>query len=156
MLKVTILAVGSLKERYWRAAQEEYLTRLRPMVRLGLEEVPHAPITPSFVAGQAVEKEAGSLLRRVPNETALIALSITGTAMSSEKLAERLRVMDEAARPICFAVGGSAGLSEAVLKRADWELSLSPMTLTHEMARVLLLEQLYRGLAINAGKKYHY
>jgi 23S rRNA (pseudouridine1915-N3)-methyltransferase len=156
MLKITVLAVGSLKERHWRAAQEEYLTRLRPMARLGLVEVPHAPITPSFGAEKSIEKEAEALVTRIPDEATVVALTVEGTAMSSEKLAERLRLLDEEARHVCLVIGGAAGLGDAVLSRADWQLSLSPMTLTHEMARVLLLEQIYRGLAINSGKKYHY
>lgn len=156
MLKITILAVGRLKEPHWQAAQKEFLVRLGPMAKVEVVETSAAPITASFGPGQSINKEGEGLLKRIPDGAAVIALAIDGQAVSSEKFATQLASLDEAGAPVCFVIGGAAGLSQAVLDRADRRLSLSPMTLTHEMARVLLLEQIYRGLTINSGKKYHY
>jgi 23S rRNA (pseudouridine1915-N3)-methyltransferase len=156
MLKITILAVGPLKEPHWRDAQKEFLTRLSPLAKLEVVEAPAEPITASFGPKQSIDKEGEGLLKRIPENATAIALVVDGKALSSERLASELADLDEAGAPVCFVVGGAAGLSKTVLERANRKLSLSPMTLTHEMARLLLLEQIYRGLTINTGKKYHY
>jgi 23S rRNA (pseudouridine1915-N3)-methyltransferase len=156
MLKIIVLAVGQLKNKHWRAAQEEYLAWLRPMARVELVEVQGSAITASFGPMKAMKKEAESLLKRIPEGATVAVLDVNGKTMPSEEFAERLDAVDESGGAICFVVGGAAGIDPSVLKRTDWRLSLSPMTFTHEMARVLLLEQVYRGLTISSGKKYHY
>lgn len=156
MLKITILTVGNLKERHWRSAQEEYLTRLRPMAKIDLTEIGQSPITASFNAKKAKATEAAHILKGLPANATVIALDENGLGMPSTELAKKLDLFDQETRPICFVVGGTAGLDRVVLDRADMRLSLSRMTFPHEMARVILLEQIYRGLTIVSGKRYHY
>lgn len=156
MLKITLLTVGDLKERHWRAAQEEFLTRLRPMARVDLIESPSAAITASFGADKSKQKEATGLIKRIPKNTTVIVLDEHGVEVTSQEFAKKLDELDQETRPVCFIIGGAAGLDDSVLEKADLKLSLSKMTLPHEMARVVLLEQIYRGMTIIIGKIYHY
>jgi 23S rRNA (pseudouridine1915-N3)-methyltransferase len=156
MLKITLIAVGSLKERHWRAAQEEYLTRLRPMARVNLIESPSAAITASFGPDKSKQKEAKGLIKRIPKDTTVIVLDEKGKEVTSQEFAQELDKLDQETRPICFIIGGTAGLDDSVLDKADRKLSLSKMTFPHEMARIVLLEQVYRGLTIINEKIYHY
>ena len=156
MLKITLLAVGNLKEKHWQAAQEEYLTRLGPMARVSLVESPSEAITASFGPDKSKQKEALGLIKRIPEGATVIVLDERGKEVSSQEFAQELDKLDQETRPICFIIGGTAGLNKTVLEKADRKLSLSKMTLSHEMARVVLLEQIYRGLTIINGKTYHY
>ncbi|MFH2063548.1 MAG: 23S rRNA (pseudouridine(1915)-N(3))-methyltransferase RlmH [bacterium] len=154
-MNLKVVCVGKMKERHWTAAQEEYLKRLGPLARIEVVEVAAERLGGSVTDEEAMRREGERLLRQVPDGAAMIALDRTGRQIPSESFAEQLRKLGETGRPICFLIGGAAGLSPAVLQRADLKLSLSEMTLPHELARVFLVEQLYRALSISHGGKYH-
>ncbi len=159
MLTVTVLCVGKLKELYWRDAFAEYEKRLGAFCRFRLTEVgeerlPDAP-TPAQIA-HAVEAEGDRLLEKTPKDAAGIALCIEGREMDSPALAAQIeRLAVTGISHIVFYIGGSWGLSEAVKDSARLRLSMSPMTFPHQLARIMLMEQLYRAFQITAGGKYH-
>lgn len=159
MQKVTILCVGKLKETFYAAAVAEYQKRLQRHCKLEIVELPEQklPDTPSPAEiDQALAREAATLEERLPRGGALIALCIEGTELSSEALSKKLSQLTAAgASQLTFLIGGSFGLHERVKARADLRLSMSPMTFPHHLARVMLLEQIYRAYQIDAGTKYH-
>lgn len=159
MLNVTLLCVGKLKEEYWRAACAEYEKRLGAFCRFRLVEVaeerlPDNP-SPAQIAA-TVEAEGKRLLEKLPKEAAVIPLCIEGKEIDSPALAayvERLTVAGTS--HIALVIGGSWGLSDEVKSRAALRLSMSPMTFPHQLARVMVLEQVYRAFQISGGGKYH-
>ena len=159
MLNVTLLTVGKLKEAYWRSACEEYLKRLGAFCRPSIVEVeeyrlPDKPSQAQIEAG--LEAEGKKLLEQIPSGSYVITLCIEGKELSSTQLAEKLaNVSVQGHSRVVMIIGGSFGLSNAVKARSDLRLSMSPMTFPHQLARVMVLEQLYRALGINAGTKYH-
>lgn len=156
MLNVTIVAVGKLKERFWADACAEYLKRLRPYARVVVEEV--GDLDPARAGGEqaAREGEGRAVLARIPARAHAIALDVGGRQRSSEQIAHRLDELALGGRSdVAFAIGGSTGLDRAVLARADETLSFGPITLPHNLARVVLLEQLYRAFRISRGEPYH-
>lgn len=159
MLNLTVLCVGKLKERFYFDAAEEYTKRLGGLCKFTLAELPEIRLPDSPSQAQidaALEKEGAALLERVPSGAALTALCVEGGLLSSPQLADRLsRWANTGTSRLCFAVGGSFGLSPAVKQRAALKLSMSPMTFPHHLARVMLLEQLYRAFQINVGSSYH-
>ncbi len=159
MLHVTVLCVGKLKERYWQEACAEYQKRLGVFCRLSVVEVaeerlPDAPGAAEIRA--TVQAEGERLLAKIAPGDRVIALCIEGREMRSEALAEYFRqaAVDGDSR-ITLVIGGSWGLSDAVKRRAALRLSMSPMTFPHQLARVMLHEQLYRAFQIMSGGKYH-
>lgn len=159
MLNVTLLTVGRLKEAYWRDACREYEKRLGAFCRPNIVEVEEfrLPAKPSQAQIEAgLEAEGKRLLEQIPQGSYVITLCIEGRELSSEKLAEKLAAVSvQGFSRVVMVIGGSFGLSPAVKARSDLRLSMSPMTFPHQMARVMVLEQLYRALGINAGTKYH-
>ncbi len=156
MLNVTVIAVGKLKESRWREAQEEYARRLRPFAKIEVIEVAAEPFGGSVTPAQAMRTEAERLERRLPKGATVIMLERTGGVLSSEAFAKLVGAEADAGREVAFVIGGAAGLDPAFLAAADKKISISAMTFTHEMARIILLEQLYRATTILAGKTYHY
>ncbi len=159
MYKVTILCVGSLKESYWRDACKEYQKRLQPFCRFQIIEVAEERVPDKASAAQlraVIDAEGERLLAKLDTASYPIALCIEGKELSSEQLAadiERLAVGGDG--NITFIIGGSWGLSDAVKSRARTKLSMSPMTFPHQLARVMLCEQLYRAMQILGGGQYH-
>ncbi len=159
MYKITVLCVGGLKEAYWRDACAEYQKRLKPFCRFTVTEVPEerVPDKPSPAQLKAVtEAEGERLLAKLDPASMPIALCIEGKEQSSEQLAaliERAAVGGDG--HLTFLIGGSWGLSEAVKAKARVRLSMSPMTFPHQLARVMLCEQLYRAMQILSGGQYH-
>lgn len=159
MLNITIACVGKLKESYLRDACAEYAKRLSAFCRLQIAEVeeerlPDKPSDAQIAAALAAEGKR--LLARVPAGAALIALCIEGKEMSSPELARRLEQLAVSGTShVVLMIGGSWGLSDEVKSSAALRLSMSPMTFPHQLARVMLLEQLYRAMQISAGGKYH-
>ncbi|MBQ8684233.1 MAG: 23S rRNA (pseudouridine(1915)-N(3))-methyltransferase RlmH [Clostridia bacterium] len=159
MLNITLLCVGKLKEAYWRDACAEYEKRLGAFCRFRLVEVaeerlPDAPSAAQIAA--TVEAEGKRLLEQLPRDCAVIPLCIEGKELDSPALAARLQKLAvEGTSHIAFVIGGSWGLSEAVKSRACLRLSMSPMTFPHQLARVMVLEQVYRAFQISSGGKYH-
>ena len=159
MLKVTVLCVGGLKESYWRDACAEYQKRLGAFCRLDVVELDEAPAPKKASDAQlqaVVDAEGKRILQKIPAGAAVAALCIEGKMMDSPELAERLsRMTVEGVSEIVFVIGGSWGLSDEVKRRAALRLSMSRMTFPHQLARVMLLEQIYRAFQISSGGKYH-
>ena len=159
MQHIRILCVGKFKEKYWEMAEAEYLKRLTPYAKvetLCLPEVrlSNDPKEAEILAG--IEKEGESILAKIPPKSHCVALCIKGKSLKSEELAAHMEnVTLSGVSDITFVIGGSNGLSAAVEKRADFKLSFSPMTFPHQLARVMLLEQIYRSFQIRSGGKYH-
>ena len=155
-MKFTIIAVGKLKEKFWTAACNEYLKRLGAYARTSVVEV--ADVDPNRVGGdaEAVEREGASILRAIPERSHVVLMAIEGKEQSSEELAKRIDALAlSGTSDITFILGGSCGVSEAVRGRADEAWSFGPITLPHNLARVVLLEQLYRSRKISRGEPYH-
>ncbi len=158
-MKLTIIAVGTLKEKYYREACAEYLKRMtvmRPVEMVEIaEETLKAEAVPALVE-QALAREGQRILSRIRNDDLVVALSPAGKTMDSPAFS---LAIDPAASPeskrMVFVIGSSHGLSSEVYARSRWLLSLGPMTFPHQLARVLLLEQLYRGQMIAQGRTYH-
>jgi 23S rRNA (pseudouridine1915-N3)-methyltransferase len=153
-MRIRIVAVGRLKEPHWRDACGEYLKRLRPYATVDVVEVADRDIGPD--TGRALAAEGADVLRAVPEGSRVVALALGGSAMTSERFAAWFSDgMLHGASDVTFVIGGSAGLDAAVLARADARLSLSEMTLPHQLARVVLLEQVYRAFRIMRNEPYH-
>lgn len=154
-MKILICAIGKLSKDYWRQAEEDYLRRLQHyghVERRELKDVPTAKRAPA----QIQEAETERILQALPAGAFLVALDRRGENMTSTDLAAFLESHRMRGTPsLVFAVGGPFGFSRRLLERADMVLSLSAMTLPHELARIVLLEQLYRAMTILKGEKYH-
>jgi len=161
MMNVHIICVGKLKEKFYLDAVAEYAKRLSAFCRLQIVELPEEklPQNPSqALIAAALKKEAEAIRGKIPPNSRVVALCIEGRMRSSEELAVKLRDCpwgEAAAKHLVFLIGGSYGLDEALKREAGDRLSMSPMTFPHHLARVMLLEQLYRGFQINAGSPYH-
>ena len=158
-MKLTILCVGKLKEKFMRDAVAEYEKRLTRYVKLDVVEVADEK-TPDGASEKEEErireKEGERLLRQIKEDDHVVALAISGKQYESLAFARRLDGFALCGRSrVVFVIGGSLGLSEQVLARADEELSFSKMTFPHQLMRVILLEQIYRGYRIIRGEPYH-
>lgn len=159
MQRVTVLCVGKLKERFYADAAAEYVKRLQRYCKLEIIELPEQrlPEDPSPAEIQrALRAEGAAIREKLPKGGAVVALCIEGNPCSSEELSRRMADFGIQGRTqVTFIIGGSFGLDEDVKKQADWRLSMSPMTFPHHLARVMLLEQIYRACQIAEGTKYH-
>ena len=159
MQRVTVLCVGKLKEKFYLEAAAEYVKRLQRFCKLELVELPESrlPESPSPAEVQrALAAEAVAIRERLPKGGAVIALCIEGKPCSSVELSRRMEELAVAGKTqLTFLIGGSVGLDESLKQQADWQLSMSPMTFPHHLARIMLLEQIYRACQIAAGTKYH-
>lgn len=158
-MKITILTVGKIKEKYFTGAVQEYSKRLGRYCKLEIIEVADEK-TPDHASGreeEQIRKKEGERLKKYIKDSAyVIALAIEGKQMSSEAFAGRLdRLGIEGKSHIIFIIGGSIGLDSDILKNADELLSFSQMTFPHQLMRVVLLEQIYRGYRIIHGEPYH-
>ena len=158
-MNITILCIGKLKERYWTEAIQEYSKRLSKYCSLTINELKEekAPDNASAAEELAVkEAEGKNILKQIKKETYVIALEIQGNELTSEALSEKIEALGVAGKSdLVFVIGGSLGLSEEVLDRADYRLSFSKMTFPHQMMRVILLEQIYRSFKIIRNETYH-
>jgi len=146
MLKISIFAVGKLKERFWKDACAEYLKRLGGYAKVEVRELPDSNI----------QAESQALLEALPADAPVILLDIKGKETSSEGLAEMLDSYALGGTShVAFVIGGSDGVSDAVKQRAAKRVSFGPITLPHNLARVVLLEQIYRAFKISRGEPYH-
>ena len=159
MQKITVLCVGKLKEKFYADACAEYQKRLTRHCRLELLELPEQrlPENPSPAELEAaLAKEADAVMEKLPRGGAVIALCVEGKTLSSEQLSDTLaRYAARSVSQATFLIGGSFGLHERVKQNADLRLSMSPMTFPHHLARVMLLEQIYRAYQIQDGTRYH-
>ena len=149
-MPAAIICAGRLREKYWQDAAAEYQKRMSRYNRLEIIEVPDQPEGP-----QAMKKEGEAMLAHIRPEDYVVALCIDAKQMDSTQLAAFFRERAPLGSRVVFVIGGSLGLHEDVLRRADKKLSMSLMTFPHQLARVMLLEQIYRAHKINAGERYH-
>ena len=159
MQKVTILCVGKLKEKFYIEASAEYLKRLQRHCKCEIIELPESrlPEDPSPAEKQkALSTEAAAIREKLPRGGAVIAMCIEGKLLSSEDLSKKLEQLAVSGKTqLTFLIGGSFGLHQSIKDMADLKLSMSPMTFPHHMARVMLLEQIYRAYQISDGTRYH-
>ena len=153
-----LICVGRLKERYWREAAAEYekrLTRFGRFETIELPDLPEPVNSSPAIERQIRQKEGEAILAKIREDDVVIALCIEGKQLDSVQLSQKLGELCASGRRVVFVIGGSLGLSEAVVSRAQMKLSFSPMTFPHQLARVMLLEQTYRAMKIAAGERYH-
>ena len=159
MQKVTILCVGKLKEKFYTDAAAEYVKRLSRFCKLEIIELneDRLPDDPSQAQiDAALAKEADAIRAKLPSSATIIAMCVEGKTMSSEALAQLMATTaSQGQSHLVFLIGGSFGMHPSVKALAAHRLSMSPMTFPHHLARVMLLEQIYRGYQINAGSRYH-
>ena len=158
MQKITVLCVGKLKERFYQEAAAEYVKRLGRHCKLDVVELPESrlPEDPSPREIQRALAAAAAIREKLPRGGAVIALCIEGKPCSSVELRRRMQELAVSGKSqLTFLIGGSVGLSEDLKRQADWRLSMSPMTFPHHLARIMLLEQIYRACQIATGTKYH-
>lgn len=158
-MKITVIAVGKIKEKFYTDAIAEYSKRLSRYCRLEVIQVADEK-TPDGASEaqerQIKEKEGSRILAQIKDGAYVIALAVQGTMLSSEQLASKLNKLGvDGQSQIVLIIGGSLGLSDEVLERADYHLSFSPMTFPHQLMRVILLEQIYRSYRIISGEPYH-
>lgn len=159
MMSLTILAVGKLKESFYLEAVEEYEKRLKGYCKLNIIQLKEEGLSqnpsPSEI-NQALEKEAVRIAEKIPPRATVVALCVEGTLLSSPQLADLLThcKSNGSGAMVCL-IGGSYGLADSLKQKAQHKLSMSKMTFPHHLARVMLLEQLYRGFKIEEGSSYH-
>ena len=158
-MQIDIIAPGRVKEQYLRDAVEEYSKRLSRYCRLNIIEVADEKTPEHATEGverQIKAKEGERIVKHLRDGAFVIALAIDGKQLSSEELAAKVNDLGlRGVSHIQFIIGGSIGLDDAILRRADFKLSFSKMTFPHQLMRVILLEQIYRAYKINAGEPYH-
>lgn len=159
MFSVTLICMGKLKEKFYTAAAAEYEKRLQGYCQFKLLELPEARLpenpSPAEIAA-GLDKEAETILAKIPKGAWFCVLTPEGKLLSSEALAQQMRQVKLSGKSsACFLIGSSFGIAPQVKARAELKLSMSPMTFPHHLARVMVLEQLYRAEAIQAGSKYH-
>lgn len=159
MLEITLITMGKLKEKFYLEAAAEYEKRLKGYCQFKLLELPECrlpdnPSTSEIVAG--LEKEADLILTKIPKNCWFCVLTPEGKLLSSEALAERMHSVKVSGKSsLCFLIGSSFGMSPRLKEKADFKLSMSPMTFPHHLARIMVLEQIYRAETIQAGSRYH-
>jgi 23S rRNA (pseudouridine1915-N3)-methyltransferase len=158
-MQIRIIAVGKIKDKFLQDGIAEYEKRLRPYAKVQVVEIPDekrpASASPAIEAA-ALEKEGERILAVIPDSSLIITLDVKGKNWSSEELAVSVGEWELSGKnQLAFVIGGDLGLSRAVLARSDLHLSLSKMTFTHPMARLLLLEQVYRAFRILRNEPYH-
>ena len=158
MIKINLIALGKLKERYLSDAVEEYKKRLSRYCNLEICEIEPVRLPEKPSQGEidaALEREAILIAKKILPESTVIALCVEGKGMTSEGFAENIKSQCDMGRSVTLIIGSSYGLSQKVKRVADLKLSLSQMTFPHQLFRVMLLEQLYRAFKINEGSAYH-
>ena len=158
-MSITIIAVGKMKEKPYRLMADEYLKRLSRYGKVDEVELPDLPepvnSSPAIEA-QIKDKEGDAILSRIRPGDYVIAMTIPGKQWDSPGLSRHLdELMNRGQSNLVFLIGGSLGLADKVLARADEEMSMSKMTFPHQLARVMLLEQVYRAMKIRSGERYH-
>ncbi|NBG88099.1 23S rRNA (pseudouridine(1915)-N(3))-methyltransferase RlmH [Isachenkonia alkalipeptolytica] len=158
-MKIDIIAVGKLKEKYLKIGMEEYLKRLQSYAKVKVWEVPDEKTLEGGSLREVSiiqEKEAERIVKKIPEGAQVIALDIQGKMLTSEELSETFQEYGLRGKSHwIFIIGGSLGLSKEILQRADLRLSFSKMTFPHQLMRLILLEQIYRGFKILKREPYH-
>ena len=159
MPEITLITIGKLKEKFYISAAQEYAKRLSGYCKFTLLELPEcrlpeAPSPAEIAAG--LEREAEEIFSKIPKGAWFCVFTPEGKELSSEAFAQKLaQVKLSGKSSLCFLIGSSFGMAPRVKERADFRLSMGPMTFPHHLARIMVLEQLYRAEAIQAGSRYH-
>lgn len=153
MLRISIICVGKIKEKYMQEAISDYCLRLSKYVKISITEVPEDQNSDT---SKRIEAECDAMIRKTPADAYKIVLDLKGKELTSEQLAAQLeKIPLQGFSHIVFYIGGSDGLSDKIRKTADGSFCMSKLTFTHQMARLILSEQIYRAMKINSGEKYH-
>ena len=159
MLAVKFICVGRMREKFYIDAFSEYTKRLQSLCKFEIVEPVEQRLSenPSDKEVKAaLDKEAQDIMKAIPNDAYVVAMCVEGKHMPSEGMGELIAARENSGKPkLRFVIGGSFGLADSVKARADMKLSMSKMTFPHHLARVMLIEQLYRGFKINEGSRYH-
>ena len=157
-MNMALICMGKLKEKYWRDAAAEYekrLSRFGKWETIELPDLPEPSNSSPAIEEQIKKKEGDAILAKLRESDVVVCLCIEGRQMDSVQLSKKLTELIDTGRRVVFIIGGSLGLSDEVVRRAQLKLSFSPMTFPHQLARIMLLEQTYRALKIAAGERYH-
>lgn len=158
MLSVYLICVGKLKEKFYKDACAEYIKRLSPYCKLTVVEIPEVKLSPKPTLGEitaALAREGEAIRAKIPPSARVAALCVEGRLRSSEEMAHMIPAQGSGDKHLVFLIGGSYGLHPSIKAEAQIQLSMSPMTFPHHLARVMLLEQVYRAFKINEGSSYH-
>lgn len=155
-MKIKIVALGKIKEKFLKDGINEFLKRLTPYATVEVVELSPIEIKDENLTDKILEQEAEKILACIKSNSYVITMEIDGTTFSSEKFAQKIEeIGNQGFNEIVFVIGSSCGLAKSVSARADFKLSLSKMTFLHQFARLLLVEQIYRAFKIQKGETYH-
>lgn len=155
-MKIKIVALGKIKEKFLREGVHEFLKRLTPYANVQIVELSPIEIKDENLTQKVLEQEGEKILAQIKPNSYVITLEINGANFSSEKFAQKLEeIGNQGYNEIVFVIGSSCGIAQNVSDKADLKLSLSKMTFLHEFARLLLVEQIYRAFKIQKSEKYH-
>lgn len=159
MFDITLITIGKLKEKFYLSAADEYAKRLKGFCRFQLFELPEYRLpedpSPAEIAA-GLDKEADAIIAKIPKGAWLCIFTPEGKTLSSEQFADKLKEVKLSGKSsACFLIGSSFGISPRIKQMSDFKLSMGPMTFPHHLARIMVLEQIYRAEAIQAGSKYH-
>lgn len=159
MMNISLICIGNLKEKYWAQAVEEYSKRLSAFCRFSVIQLNEERISNNPSPGEIdriLNAEGKRILEKIPKNSYVISMCIEGKQISSNELSQKIDDISLSGKSsLCFIIGGSRGLSQQVKQRSDFKLSMSKMTFPHQMARVILCEQIYRAFEISSNGKYH-
>ena len=155
-MKIKIIALGKIKEKFLKDGIDEFLKRLTPYTSMEIVELTPIEIMDDNLINKAVGEEAEKILAQIKDDSFVITLEINGKQLSSEELAEKINeITNSGISELVFVIGSSCGISQKVSQRANFKLSMSKMTFLHQFARLILVEQIYRAFKIIKGEKYH-
>lgn len=158
MLNINIICIGKLKEIYLKDAITEYSKRLSKYCKLSITELPDEKIPDKIndnIINEIKTKECTNILKHIKKDSYIICLDLTGKQLSSEEFAQKLQYISMEKSNITFIIGGSLGLTQELLCQSNFKISFSKMTFPHQLIRVFLLEQIFRGFKIINGETYH-
>ena len=158
MLTINILCIGKIKEKFFREAIDEYSKRLSRFCKLEISELPDERIpdkTNDSIINEVKQKECNNIISHLKKDSYIIALDLTGNEFSSEQFSEKISKVSMNNSKITFIIGGSLGLNNDILKICNEKICFSKMTFPHQLIRIFLLEQIYRGFKIANGENYH-
>lgn len=155
-MKIKIIALGKIKEKFLKDGLDEFLKRLTPYTSLEIAELSPIEIKDENLTNKVLEEEGEKILSLIKNDSYVITLEIQGKQLSSEEFADKINEINiSGISELVFVIGSSCGLAASVSNRADFKLSFSKMTFLHQFARLILVEQIYRAFKILNGEKYH-
>lgn len=155
MFKIKIIALGKFKEKAYKELENEFLKRLSPFAKIKIAELPETPYRENLDLEKAKEREAEKIIKALPDDGVVILMEEKGTVRDSQNFSVFLQRLGQLNKEIVFVLGSGIGLHESLKHYSNYSVSLSPLTFPHNMARIILEEQIYRACTIITGKKYH-